>query len=60
MNGMIKNSKGLRDLAKHLHIAESMREYGLDFVAIFETGKNNYSISFLNRLSGGEGFVWVS
>jgi hypothetical protein len=47
-------------LAKHLHIAESIGEHALDFVAISETGKQNYSTSFLNRLSGGEDFVWVS
>jgi hypothetical protein len=45
---------------QHLHIAESIREHVLDFVAISETGKRNYSTSFLNRLSGGEDFVWVS
>jgi hypothetical protein len=60
MNGMFKNSRGLQDLAKHLHIAESIRDYALDFVAISETGKRNYSTNFLNRLSGGEDFDWVS
>ena len=60
MNGMFKNSRGLRDLAKHLHIAECIREHVLDFVAISETGKRNYSASLLNRLSGGEDFAWVS
>jgi hypothetical protein len=60
MNGMFRNSRGLQDLAKHLHIAESIRDYDLDFVAISETGKRNYSINFLNRLSGGEDFDWVS
>jgi hypothetical protein len=60
MNGMFENSRGLKDLAKHLHIAESIREHVLDFVAISETGKQNYSTSFLNRLSGGEDFAWVS
>ena len=60
MNGMFKNSRGLRDLAKHLHIADCIREHNLDFVAISETGKRNYSQSLLNRLSGGEDFEWVS
>ena len=60
MNGMFKNSRGLRDLAKHLHIADCIREHNLDFVAILETGKRNYSQSLLNRLSGGEDFEWVS
>ena len=53
MNGMFKNSRGLRDLAKHLHIAECIREHVLDFIAIWETGKQNYSSSLLSRLSAG-------
>jgi hypothetical protein len=60
MNGMFKNSRGLSDLAKHLHISDSIRDHSLDFIAISETGKRHYSTSFLNRLSGGEDFVWVS
>ena len=54
MNGMFMNSRGLRDLAKHLHIADCIREHNLDFVAISETGKRDYSASLLNRLSGGK------
>jgi hypothetical protein len=57
---MFKNSRGLRDLAKHLHIADCIREHSLDFVAVSETGKRDYSASLLNRLSGGEDFAWVS
>ena len=60
MIGMFKNSRGLRDLAKHLHIADCIKEHFLDFVAISETGKRDYSASLLNRLSGGEDFAWVS
>jgi hypothetical protein len=60
MNGMFKNSRGLNDLAKHLHISESIRDHDLDFIAISETGKRHYSTSFLNRHSGGEDFSWVS
>jgi hypothetical protein len=36
MNGMFENIRGLKDLTKHLHIAESIREHCLDFVAISE------------------------
>jgi hypothetical protein len=60
MNGMFKNSRGLKDLAKHLHIAESIREHVLYFVAISEMGKRNNSTSIQNRLSGGDDFAWVS
>jgi hypothetical protein len=57
---MFENSRGLKDLAKHLHIAENISEHCLEFIAISETGKQNYSVSFLNRLSGGEDFAWIS
>jgi hypothetical protein len=60
MNDMFKNSRDLKDLAKHLYIAKSIKEHVLDFVAISETGKRNYSTSFLSLLLGGEDFVWVS
>jgi hypothetical protein len=60
MNGMFKNSRGLRDLAKHLHIVDCCRDHNLDFVAISETGKRDYSQSLLNRLSGGIDFEWFS
>jgi hypothetical protein len=60
MNGLFENSRGLRDLAKHLHIAECIRDHGLDFVAISETGRRDYSRSLLHRLSGGIDFTWVS
>jgi hypothetical protein len=58
MNGMFKNSRGLRDLAKHLHIADCCRDHNLDFVAISEMGRRDYSQSLLNRLSGGIDFEW--
>jgi hypothetical protein len=56
MNGTFRNSRGLGDLAKHFHIADCCKDYNLDFVAISETGKQNYSQSLLNRLSGGLDF----
>ena len=43
MNGMFKNSRGLRDLAKHLHIAECISDHSLDFIAISETGVEGIS-----------------
>ena len=43
MNGMFRNSRGLGDLAKHSHIADGCRDYDLDFIAISETGRRNFS-----------------
>jgi hypothetical protein len=60
MNGIFSNSRGLKDLAKHLHIADCITEHCLDFVGISETGKRDYSRSLLNRISGGVDFSWFS
>jgi hypothetical protein len=37
MNVIFLNSRGLRDLAKHLHIVDCCRDHNLNFVAIWET-----------------------
>jgi hypothetical protein len=42
MNGMFTNSRGLRDLAKHLHIAHCVNDHKLDFVAISETSRRDF------------------
>ena len=60
MNGMFANSRGLGDLAKHLHFAGCIRDHNLDFLAISETGRREFSQGLLNRLSGGMDFVWYS
>jgi hypothetical protein len=60
MNGMFRNSRGLRDLAKHSHITDCCKDYNLDFIAISEKGKRDFSQSLLNRLSGGLDFDWLS
>ena len=60
MNGMWANSRGLGDLAKHLHFADCIRDHNLDFLAISETGRREFSQSLLNRISGGIDFSWFS
>ena len=60
MNGMFANSRGLRDLDKHLHFADCCRDHNLDFLAISKTGRRDFSQSLLNQLSGGIDFVWYS
>ena len=57
---MFLNSRGLRDLAKYTHIVDSIRDHHLDFVGISETGKRDFSVSQVNRLSGGVDFTWIS
>jgi hypothetical protein len=47
MNGIFRNSRGLGDLAKHSYMADCVKNYNLDFVAISETGKRDYSQNLL-------------
>jgi hypothetical protein len=58
MNDIFTNSKCLGDLAKYLNIAQYVRDHKLDFVAISETGRRDFQVSVLNRLSGGLDFTW--
>ena len=60
MNGIFANSRGLGDLAKHLHFAHLVRDHNLDFLAISESGRRDFSQNLLNRLSGGLDFAWFS
>jgi hypothetical protein len=53
-------NRGLGDLAKHLYIVDCCRNYNLDFLAISETGRRDFSQSPLNRLSGGIDYAWFS
>ena len=58
MKGMFWNSRGLRDLAKIRFIAETTLHHSLDFIALMETGRDNFTSQFLNSLSGGAEFDW--
>jgi hypothetical protein len=44
--------------AKHLFVHESIRHHKLDFFAILETGRSDFSAPFLRHLSGGFDFSW--
>ena len=50
MNGIFENSRGLGNLAKHLNIVHHVRDYKLDFLAIFETGRRDFPSTLLERL----------
>ena len=56
MKGIFWNSKGLADLAKRKFLAETTIEKKLDFVALLETGRANFTSQFLGTLSGGIDF----
>jgi hypothetical protein len=52
MKGGFWNSDGFRDTAKHCFVHETIRDLKLDFFAIIETGRDNFSMHFLRHLSG--------
>jgi hypothetical protein len=58
MKGCIWNGEGFRDPAKQLFIHESIRHHKLDFFAILQTGRSDFSAHFLCHLSGGFDFSW--
>ena len=55
MRGIFWNSRGLRDLAKRRFLADASLEHHLDFIALSETGRSNFTSQFLATLSGGGG-----
>ena len=55
MRGIFWNTDGLGDHTKHFAIHELVREHKLDFIALLEMGRSNFSASFLNFLAGGVG-----
>ena len=58
MKGVFWNSRGLSNLAKTKFLADTAREKSLDFIALMETGKKDFSQTELNGLCGGRNFLW--
>ena len=58
MKGMFWNNRGLDDLVKRRFLAEASIEHKLDFIALMETGRENFTAQFLTTLSGGITFDW--
>lgn len=46
MRDIFWNSRGLRDLAKRRFLADASRDYKLDFIALLETGRDNFTAQF--------------
>ena len=53
LKGLFWNSEGFRDPGKHLFVKEIIRERKLDFIALSETGRSNFSTPFLTHLAVG-------
>ena len=58
MKGIFWNSRGLKDLAKRRFLAEASLKHRLDFIALSETGRDNFAPQFLSSLVGGIDFDW--
>ena len=58
MKGIFWNSRGLTDLAKRRFLVDASIEHKLDFIALSETGRDNFTSQFLGTLSGGVDFDW--
>jgi hypothetical protein len=58
MIGCFWNGEGFRDPAKHSFVHETIRNFKLDFFAILETGRSDFSAPFLCHISGGLDFSW--
>jgi hypothetical protein len=54
MKGIFWNSRGLSDLAKSKFLKDTVMEQNLDFVALLETGKKDFSQTALNNFCGGK------
>ena len=58
LKGICWNSGGFGDTAKHLFVKEAISEHKLDFIALLETRRSNFTIPFLNQLGAGYNFAW--
>jgi hypothetical protein len=58
LRGLTWNSEGIRDPGKHLFVKEAILEHRLDFIALLEVGRSNFTIPFLSNLAAGQNFAW--
>jgi len=53
MKGIFWNCRGLSDLAKYRILSDLSREQKLDFIALLQTRKTDFSKTALNNSFGG-------
>jgi exonuclease III len=58
MKGVFWNSRGLADLAKHKFLTELVREEQVNFIALFETGRESFPDHVLKKLCARRDFLW--
>jgi hypothetical protein len=60
MREIFWNSNGFNDPKKHKFISDLTRENNLDFIAISETGRSEFTPRFLKNLYIGRDYLWHS
>ena len=60
MKGVLWNSRGLGDLSKHRFLADLVKEEQINFIALSETGRDDFPDHILKNLCGGHEFLWHS
>ena len=60
MKGVFWNSRGLGDLAKHRFLADLVKEEQINFIALSETGRDEFPDHTLKKLCAGWEFIWHS
>ncbi|CAN6182020.1 unnamed protein product [Urochloa humidicola] len=58
MKGIFWNCRGLRDLAKHSFLHDTTQQNQLDFIALSETNRKDFSTTWLENFSAGADFLW--
>ena len=58
MKGVFCNSRGLADLAKHIFLADLVKEEQINFIALSETGRDDFPNHTLRNLCAGRDFLW--
>jgi hypothetical protein len=60
MRGIFWNRNGFKDPKKHKFISDLTKENNLNFIAISETGRSDFSPRFLKNLCAGRDYLWHS
>ena len=60
MKGVFWNSRGLKDLAKHRFLADLVMDEQINFIALSETGRDDFPDHILKNLCAGRDFLWHS
>ena len=58
MKGIIWNSRGLGDLAKHGYLEDLVKAEQIDFIALMEMSRDQFPDGTLKKLCGGKEYIW--